>query len=384
MKWWKWIGLCLLFFASTAHAHKLGEGYIYLKVYNDRIEGRVEMTVDDLDKAVGLDQSQDGIVSAEELSTNIDSVHQYLAKTLQWGPADAGYAVRYVSHEVMNVQIGRYAVLHFLIDLPDGVPDILELSYACLFETDPKQRGLLILEWNEKTQTEGDESIAAAIFRPGHERQEVDLVAPVHSSTFLAFVRHGIWHIWIGIDHILFLMAFVLQAVVIVKNHRWQPVADFRPAFMTAVKIVTLFTIAHSITLSLAALGIVNLPSRLIESVIAASVVVAALNGIFPVMGNHIGVVIFGFGLFHGFGFASVLGHLGLQRGSVVLPLVGFNVGVEIGQIAVICIAVPIFYLLSRQKAYPGAILKGSSAIIAVIALVWLVERAFDLDPILI
>src|SRR5262249_30538281 len=113
------------------------------------------------------------------------------------------------------------------------------------------------------------------------------------------------------------------------RKVRWLPVPQFRGAFIAVVKIVTAFTLAHSITMSLAALGFVQLPSRLVESCIAASVAIAALNNIWPFFRERAWLIAFVFGLVHGFGFASVLRDLGLPRSSLALALVGFNLGVE-------------------------------------------------------
>jgi hypothetical protein len=104
-----------------------------------------------------------------------------------------------------------------------------------------------------------------------------------------------------------------------------------KAALVDVLKIVTAFTLAHSLTLTLAALGALSLPSRLVESAIAASVILAALNNLWPLVHRWRALVAFTFGLIHGFGFASVLADLGLPRGALVLSLVGFNVGVELG-----------------------------------------------------
>jgi hypothetical protein len=145
------------------------------------------------------------------------------------------------------------------------------------------------------------------------------------------------------------------------------------------VKIVSAFTVAHSITLSAATLAIVHLPSRWVESAIAASVVLAALNNLFPVVQGRRWVVAFGFGLIHGFGFASVLADLGLPQGATVLALVGFNLGVEVGQLAVVAVFLPLAYGLRRSWVYERVVLVPGSVLIAMVALVWLVERAFNL-----
>jgi hydrogenase/urease accessory protein HupE len=179
---------------------------------------------------------------------------------------------------------------------------------------------------------------------------------------FKDYVVHGIMHILTGYDHLLFITALVLGAAT----------------FGDLIKVVTAFTLAHSITLSLAALGIVSLPSRWVESAIALSVVLAALNNLFPVVASGRWIAAFGFGLLHGFGFASALSDLGLPTGALALSLAGFNVGVELGQLAIVAVFLPLAFVLRGTWTYRRVILAGGSAAIAAIAGVWLVERAFD------
>ena len=143
--------------------------------------------------------------------------------------------------------------------------------------------------------------------------------------------------------------------------------------------MVTAFTVAHSITLSLATLGWISLPSRWVESAIAASVVLAALNNVWPVFHGRRWIVAFGFGLIHGFGFASVLADLGLPQGALALALLGFNVGVELGQLAIVAAFLPLAYLLRRSAFYQRAVMRAGSLLIAALAAAWLVERVFDL-----
>ena len=153
----------------------------------------------------------------------------------------------------------------------------------------------------------------------------------------------------------------------------------FGVAFCDVLRIVTAFTVAHSITLSLAVLGLVTLPSRLVESAIAASVVAAALNNIWPLVRGRRWMVAFLFGLVHGFGFASVLADLGLPQGALAVALLGFNVGVELGQLAIVAVFLPLAYALRRSWFYRRAVLVGGSLLIALLAAVWLVERVFEL-----
>jgi hypothetical protein len=184
-------------------------------------------------------------------------------------------------------------------------------------------------------------------------------------------------HIWIGYDHILFLISLLLPAVVVRREGRWVPVGTLRSALLSVLAVVTAFTLSHSITLSLAALGVVGLPSRLVESGIALSVLLAALNNIWPVVTRRTWLLAFGFGLVHGFGFASVLADLGLPRDALALALAGFNIGVELGQLSIVLIVVPLIFLFRARPFYRPAILVGGSSAIALIASVWLVGRVF-------
>ena len=223
---------------------------------------------------------------------------------------------------------------------------------------------------------------------------------------FQDFAREGIWHIWIGFDHILFLMALLMPSVLrrwrrgeisappkgdvftltpgsrILRREDqtwgWEAVTEFRPAFWNVLKIVTAFTLAHSTTLSLAALEVFNLPLRLVESTIAASIVVGALNNLYPIVVSRLWVVAFFFGLIHGFGFARVLAEVGLPQNALLVPLVGFNVGVEIGQLAIVAVFLPLAFGLRRSWVYQRVVLVLGSAVIALVALAWMVERIFN------
>jgi hypothetical protein len=200
---------------------------------------------------------------------------------------------------------------------------------------------------------------------------------PSRWRAFVEYLQAGIWHIWSGIDHLLFLVSLLLPAVLLRNSGRWEPVATARPAFFSILKVVTGFTFAHSITLTLAALDIVRLPSRLTESVIAASIIVAALNNIFPVVTKSRARIAFAFGLLHGFGFASVLADMGLPSGARLLSLLAFNLGIETGQLAVVLAVMPAVYWLRTGDLYRRTLMPWGSAAIAGLALVWLVQRAF-------
>jgi len=191
----------------------------------------------------------------------------------------------------------------------------------------------------------------------------------------LSYIHQGAHHIWIGYDHILFLVTLLLPAVLTRAKNKWLPVDDLAGAFWGIAKVVTAFTLAHSVALSIAAFGIIELPSRLTESAIAASVMVAAINNIYPVITRRLWVVAFVFGLVHGFGFASVLTEFGLPPDRKLVALVSFNVGVELGQLAIVAALLPVLFFARRTIAYTKVVMPVGSLVISTIALIWLVER---------
>lgn len=367
-------------FGNSAYAHKPSDSYLTLKVDGAKIQGQWDIALRDLDFAIGLDGNGDGEITWGELRARHDAIAAYALPRLKI-QAESGDGIkecpaRVTEHLVDNHSDGAYAILRFVAECPKP-PAALELTYGLLFDVDPQHKGLLRLEYQGATTT--------GIFSPDKSSQHFKLSEVSLLRQFLDYAKEGVWHIWIGFDHILFLLSLLLPAVLYRQHKlgeaRWEPVRGFRPAFWEVLKIVTAFTLAHSITLSLATLGVVTLPTRWVESAIAASVVLAALNNIFPLslVENRRWVVAFAFGLIHGFGFASVLADLGLPQGTLLLALVGFNLGVEAGQLAIVSAFLPAAYWLRATWFYRRVVLIGGSSLIVLRASVWLVERLFGL-----
>ena len=182
----------------------------------------------------------------------------------------------------------------------------------------------------------------------------------------------------------LFLLSLLLPAVYVgvVRDNRRTlvPAAAMRPVFVDVFKIVTAFTIAHSITLTLAALQWVSLPPKLVESTIAASVFLAAANNLGLWIIRTRWTVAFIFGLVHGFGFANALADLGLSVDRFVPALLGFNLGVEAGQLAIVAIFIPAAFLSRFTRLYRRTVLIGGSILVMILSVVWFIERVFDLS----
>lgn len=358
--------LCLV----SAHAHKPSDSYLSLSVKENAVAGQWDIALRDLDFAIGLDTNADGAITWGELRSRQTEIEAYALSRLQLSSAGSPCPVQQGPLLVDNHTDGAYAVLQFQAQCA-ALRESLQVRYRLFFDIDPQHKGLLRLQYQGTSST--------GIFSPEKADQQFSLSAPSRLQQFLDYLREGVWHIWIGYDHILFLLALLLPAVAMREAGAWKPVSAFRPAFWNVLRIVTAFTVAHSITLTLATLGVVSLPSRWVESIIAASVVVAALNNIFPLFSERRWMMAFLFGLIHGFGFASVLSDLGLPQDALVLALVGFNVGVEVGQLAIVAGFLPLIYVLRRSWLYRRLLLLGGSVVIIILASIWLIERAANI-----
>jgi hypothetical protein len=368
------LAACLLVLVlPPAQAHKASDSRLGLGASDaaGMIEGRWDIALRDLEEAVGLDADDDGVITWGELRRRHADIAAYALGRLRIEADGRPCSVRAGAQSVDEHSDGAYTVLPLRVACP-AAPHELTIGYALLADIDAQHRGLLTLHTAGGTRS--------ALLLPQGEAQRFTLARPGRMQQFGQYLVEGVWHIWIGFDHILFLLALLLPAVLVWTPPRWVPVARFAPAFRDVVRVVTAFTLAHSITLSLATLQWVSLPSRAVEAAIAASVLLAALNNLRPVVLGRRWLVAFGFGLIHGFGFASVLAELGLPGDALLLALLGFNLGVELGQLAIVVVFLPLAYALRRTKLYRHVVFSGGSALIAALAAAWFAERAFNLE----
>jgi hypothetical protein len=364
-----WILAAALLLAAPARAHKPSDSYLTLAVQGKQVDGQWDIALRDLDMAIGLDGDGNGALTWNEVASRRDAIAAYALARLKLAANGAACPLQMTELLLDDHSDGAYAVLR-LHGVCGAEVATLDVDYRLLFDIDPQHKGLLQLRHGGEVST--------AIFSPDSPRQALQVADASNLRQFGDYVRHGTWHIWIGFDHILFLLSLLLPAVLVYRERQWQGRTTFRAAAVDVLKIVSAFTLAHSITLTLATLGMVALPSRLVESAIAASVVLAALNNIWPLFHGRRALVAFAFGLIHGFGFASVLLDLGLPKAALLLSLVGFNVGVELGQIAIVALFLPLAFLARNTFVYRKGILGLGSCLIALLALAWLAERGLD------
>ncbi|WP_426339776.1 HupE/UreJ family protein [Pseudoduganella sp. S-14] len=358
------IFLSLLLAAGTAHAHKPSDSYLALRLatavpaarQQRLVDGRWDIALRDLDFALELDADGDGKLTWDEVRSRHADIASYAMPRLGLAP---GCRLRVTGQQIDRHTDGAYSVLLLQGECESGAA--FAIDYQLFADLDAQHRGMASITVDGRTQSAvlGGERTRLAAGEgdgSGNAWQQAG-----------SYLHHGIWHIWTGYDHILFLLSLLLPAVL---------AKGWRPAGVDVLRVVTAFTFAHSITLSLAALQVVALPSRLIETAIAASVAVAALNNIWPLVQGRRWLAAFAFGLLHGFGFAGVLGDLGLPKGSTILALAAFNAGVELGQLAIVAAFLPLAFAMRRSWIYQQLMVKAGSAGIAVLAMLWIVERA--------
>ncbi|MFZ6645532.1 HupE/UreJ family protein [Undibacterium sp. TJN25] len=365
--------LCLGLCSGIAHAHKPSDSYLSLTIDNSGkniVHGQWDIALRDLDFAIGLDSDGNGELSWDEVRARHADIAAYALSRLSLASSGRKCDIKPGKQLLDDHTDGAYTVLMFEADCPNV--DMLTVQYSLLFDVDPQHKGLLKLVNRQGV-------VSTAIFSPDTGTQQFKLADADRLQQFLDYVKHGVWHIWIGFDHILFLLSLLLPAVLVSRNKKWEAGTSFKASALDVLKIVTAFTLAHSITLTLAALQYISLPSRWVESAIAGSVILAALNNLYPLFQGKRWVVAFAFGLIHGFGFASVLTDLGLPQSALMLALLGFNLGVEIGQLTIVAVFLPLSFLLRGTWAYRRLVFSAGSMLIVMIAAVWLVERAFNL-----
>lgn len=365
---------CLFFLVSLVYsgatvAHEVGLSLMTLEVGGGRLVAQLVFDRRDLDTLVTVDADLDGEVSEQESSRARPDLASLAPEILA---LSVSHHRLWPDEVVVSLQPG--GGISFRLGYPDVRGGVLELRSTILRRLPRGHRQHLKVVGRDGAQ------LAAALLDAQEPSVQIDLMGPQGGSTFFQFLNEGIHHIWMGLDHILFLVTLLLPVVFAYDARAWRPVSDAWVAVRETMKSVTAFTVAHSITLSLAVLGLVSLPERPVEVFIALSVLATALYNLFPLFDTPRWTLAFGFGLLHGFGFASVLQDLGMAPGGIAASLAGFNLGVEAGQLLIVLCAIPLAVAVRRTAFYRVWVFTGGSALAALVSGVWIVERVFNLQ----
>ncbi|MCB1909727.1 MAG: HupE/UreJ family protein [Rhodocyclaceae bacterium] len=356
----------VLLLPAIALAHKVSDSYLTIGPVRDgEAELRWDIALRDLDLALDLDADGDRRLRWGELRARLPEIMAHAAAALAFDQGECPVAFHTLGIETRSD--GNYLAMGAPLRCPAGGPT--SVGYRLLGDLDPTHRGLLRID-------RGDGTTAALSLDPNGGEQRLPTAG---GSGLAAFFADGLDHILIGYDHLLFLLCLMLPAVLRRGRDGWRLVDAPRDALLPLLKTVTLFTIAHSVTLALASLEIVRLPPRWVEAAIAVSIVLAAVHNLRPRWPGAEPALAFGFGLVHGFGFANVLAGLSLPPSGFALALLGFNLGVEAGQLLVVATATLVLLTLGGRRHVARVLMPTASFAAIAIGGIWAVERVFDL-----
>ncbi len=355
-----WCALCGLVLGlatpNASFAHKINTSYSDIVVGDDSLKVRVRL--DDFDMLkMGIDENGDGVLFYEEMEGGLERAYAFVAQNMSIQVNGESIVLLHGQGEVGPDNEGNmFANLYFVADYIEPLEDLqMQIDWPETFGDDHKNLAKILLPGQPMVQ---------AIFTAETPNQQF---AVAESKTlveqFYEFLVLGVEHIFLGYDHIMFLLALIVVGGRLVN----------------LVKIVSAFTVAHSITLCLAALEIVNLPDQWVEAGIALSIAYVAAENFWLKRTDSRWVLTFVFGLIHGFGFANVLRDLGLPTRGLVASLLSFNVGVELGQIAIVAVFFPWIVYLNRQT-YQRTVVLAVSVFVGLFGLGWFVERVFELE----
>jgi hypothetical protein len=354
------IFILLLLSVVSVLAHQKSVSYLTLEQAPTELRGNFDIAVRDLEFALGLDGNSDGQVTWGEIRSNSFRISEGIFRKLII--VQAGQPVAISSYQLLtrNHANGSYIVISWRAPVANAAA--VSVSNDFFFDLDPGHQCLVYAGGTTRILTK--------------ENRIFELLAK--SASFFTLVKEGVRHIFEGVDHICFLLALLLCAVWKRTPTGWRPMDNFKEAFLAVLKVVTAFTVAHSLTLALAAARLVVIPSALVESSIAVSVVLAALNNVRPIWSDRAWPIAFAFGLIHGLGFASVFGEIAPTAGSILRTLLGFNLGVELGQLCMVLIVIPAAFAFRASAFYRWFAVRLGSIAIGLVGTIWFIERAFD------
>jgi hypothetical protein len=367
----------LLNFMNRAEAHQFSTAYLAVQTHNNSpiVTAEYRLAVRDLALLVPVTVDQKNQITWGAIKAQDAAINAVLAQNIVWKSGSADCAMNPQREPLAIDQVAGLSYIVKYLSVDCGKSNATTLDYRMLGHIDSGHRLIISSENVDKPEVPGRTwLIAPSVTELGNTSNNL-------FETFKTYVKEGIHHILTGYDHLLFLICLLLPAVYNRVNQQWVPVKSRMTAVRHTFYIATAFTLAHSITLTVAALNIISLPSRWVESAIALSIAVAALNNIFPsILGAKQIRIAFSFGLIHGFGFASALSDLPLHLGTRLMALFSFNFGIELGQMTCILLFFPIALALRKRVFYRQVMFKGGSMAACVLALLWMTQRILDLN----
>jgi hypothetical protein len=351
---------------GRAFAHDAGTSYLHIAAPSPEADValRWELAQHDILSSIFIDGDFDGAISGPELEAAREQIAAAVRSQISLERGDAVCEVRVGAPTLTRRDALDFLTVPLTALCPQ--PGLLKVGGFMFMPGGTGQRVLLSLQRGGDVLT-GVISAAEPVWSEPER--------PSAWRDFARFVGEGMWHVFIGYDHVAFVLLLLLPSVLRPVNGQWQGALGFGEVLRDIVTIVTAFTISHSITLGLAVTGVVQLPGKPIEIAIAASIAVAGLVNVVPKLAPLRLPLALGFGLVHGFGFANALDEIDAS-GTALLPLLaGFNLGVEFAQLAIVAVVLPLIYAARTRRWYAGGVMPLGSCVLGAAGLVWLLQR---------
>jgi hydrogenase/urease accessory protein HupE/ABC-type uncharacterized transport system substrate-binding protein len=369
-----------LLFPTFAHAHAYSASYTNFQMSQEKTEMVFSIdTLSIIELVEGIDKNKNNEVEKSEVENQTEELEELIHHHLSLDSNNITQEPTVEKMELEKKEDKNFLTFH--VRFPAFSPGDTVSFNDGLYVNDPNTNyvdfisfeyagttGTAVLQGKERTWTilltedQQEQSTGDSTEQNETEQTEPNPSSTVESTTssWFSFFKLGMLHILTGYDHLLFLLALLLR----------------KQNFKQYAAIITSFTIAHSITISLAVLGIITLPSRFVEAVIAFSIVYVALENIFRKEIRHRWGLTFLFGLIHGLGFANILKEMNIPKSNLAIALVNFNIGIEVVQLALVLLVLPILNYIFKLKS-SGTIIKIGSIIVAALGAFWLIERLF-------
>lgn len=378
-------GMLLLLLAGLsgpALAHDVPPSMVLLDIGRNAIDVELQLPLSELGAALALPlaASPDTVIAQYR-----PRIEQYVEERLQMHGRDGRpYALHIESlgmqrTENANWTSNDWLLVHGRLVAPEGAStETFALDYTVILQRVMSHQALIYVRRDIRNGLLGDQPMPIGIAGFGNTHIRVDGSAGSWWQGFRRLFSLGIGHIAEGPDHLLFLLALLLPAPLLAGARRWRAQKSMGESVRTIVGVVSGFTLGHSISLALAAAGWVVAPTRVVEVLIAVSILVSSLHAWRPLFAGREVWIASAFGLVHGLAFAEVLSGLQFDASTLALSLLGFNLGIEAMQLLVIAAALPLLMLLSTTRRYTEVRIAGA-AFAAACAIGWIAERAFGL-----
>ena len=374
--------LASCFLSLPALAHQTGNSYLVLTERNGRLQIELDFIVRDLGNLLQPPTPSDAPApvpptaatpTPEQLQAMQPAISQVIQESLGVQLNEETQPLEFVSQSVVLRNDGLYVRQRFTSPSITSEIKFVVVRYSFFNQNDKLGRAFFKLQL-------GKEEISS-VFDSSTQTQRFALGDTKRWSTIGLFTHEGAWHIWGGPDHLLFLLTLLLPGLMLLHRATGPPETDSngtKTAALFALKVITAFTLAHSITLLASVLDVISLPSRWIESAIALSIMISAALNLQTRIQWSQWKLAFIFGLIHGMGFANGLRELGLSKTYFIETVLAFNVGVELGQIAaVVAVGIPIILQAKQVRTKQLVMTYGSWGVLLVSG-IWLVQRLMD------